>query len=495
MPPLQLWAHRVRGLWPCVGWLTLMAGSGSAALAQPADPTALKWAFTLSAPLPAPGTQADTAPDANLPRATPWSALLDAAQQQAAANRVADANVGAAQALEQQARAMAWMPRVELSGSRSTQKQTYNGMDSRTPASALTLSTTLPLWRAAERASVNAQEALTEQSRWQARAQRTTVARELSQAYVAAAEAAEQGRLAEAQLALLESQLHINERRLQAGVGTVLDRLETLTRIDEVRANIREWRMRAATQRLTVARLSGDADARTAAGLSAQPIPLPDQLPPLPEALSLAVQVNPQWQDAQAGIAAARATSAARDAEAWQPTLDAVASASRTRQTQRFEGLTERQNVSTQAVGVQFNWPLFSGGYHQGRVQESVALLTRAQAQSDHIEAEIQTRLRDAYQRLNQAQAVITAQQAVARTATATHEAVHKAFVAGLRTNLDLLNAQQQIYTARQNLVAARITALSAHLDILALLDRLDPTHAAQLTPQLDPQAMTEPTP
>ena len=88
MPPLQLWAHRVRGLWPCVGWLTLMAGSGSAALAQPADPTALKWAFTLSAPLPAPGTQADTAPDANLPRATPWSALLDAAQQQAAANRV-----------------------------------------------------------------------------------------------------------------------------------------------------------------------------------------------------------------------------------------------------------------------------------------------------------------------------------------------------------------------------------------------------------------------
>lgn len=467
---------------------SMMAIGCLATPAHSADPVALKWALQLStsrttanAPLSAP--------------ASPWSDLLNSAQHQAAANRVADANVDAAQALEKQAKALAWMPRIELSGSSSTQKQTYNGTNSRTPASAVTLSGTLPLWRASERASAHAQEAMTEQSRWQAQAQRTTVARDLSLSYIAAAEAAEQARLAEAQLALLQSQLHINERRLQAGVGTVLDQLETRTRIDEVGANIREWRMRATTQQLTVSRLSGDAQARTAAGLSTLVAPLPDHLPPLSEALAQAVQVNPQWLDAQAGVSAARATSSAREAEAWQPTLDAVASASRTRQTQRFEGVIDRQNISSQAVGVQFNWPLFSGGYHQGRVQESVALLTRAQAQSDHIEAEIQTSLRDAYQRLRQAQAVIAAQQAVVQTATATHDAVHKAFVAGLRTNLDLLNAQQQIYTARQNLVSARITALSAHIDILALLDRLDPAHVAQLSAQLDPQAMTEPTP
>ena len=192
------------------------------------------------------------------------------------------------------------------------------------------------------------------------------------------------------------------------------------------------------------------------------------------------------------GLTAARATESARHAEAWQPTVDAVASASRTRQTQRFEGVTERQSLNTQAIGVQLNWPLFSGGYQQGRVQEATALLTRAQAQLDQIEAEVHTSLRDAYQRRAQAQSVIAAQQDVEATATATHAAVHKAFVAGLRTNLDLLNAQQQIYSARQSLVTARVTALSAHIDILALLDRLDAAHVAPLSAHLDPPALTE---
>ncbi len=495
MAPLQLWVHRMRVL--CAGWMGWLSLScGSVAFAQPEPAIALKWSFTLSQPSAlASAERAEfTTPLSAVaqPSASSWPELLLSAQQHAAANRVADANVQAAQAQAKQAWALAWMPRVDLSASGSTQQQTYNGIDSRTPASALTLSATLPLWRAAERASAQAQESVTEQSRWQARAQRTTVARELSQAYLAAAEAAEQRRLAEAQLALLQSQLHINDRRLQAGLGTVLEQLETRTRIDQVRASIRELSMRAATQRLTVARLSGQAEVRTAAGLSTHATPLPTDLPPLHEALDQAVQANPQWLDAQAGLTAARTTESARQAEAWQPSVDAVASASRTRQTQRFEGVTERQNVNTQAIGVQLNWPLFSGGYQQGRVQEATALLTRAQAQLDQIEAEVHTSLRDAYQRLAQAQSVIAAQQDVEATATATHAAVHKAFVAGLRTNLDLLNAQQQIYSARQSVVTARITALSAHIDILALLDRLDPAHVAPLSAQLDLQALTE---
>ena len=156
-------------------------------------------------------------------------------------------------------------------------------------------------------------------------------------------------------------------------------------------------------QKSRLAFISIQAEVRTAAGLSAHAMPLPTDLPPLPEALGQAVQTNPQWLNAQAGLTAARATESARQAEAWQPSIDAVASASRTRQTQRFEGVSERQNVNTQAVGVQLNWPLFSGGYQQGRVQEATALLTRAQAQLDQIEAEVHTSLRDAYQRLAQA--------------------------------------------------------------------------------------------
>ena len=58
---------------------------------------------------------------------------------------------------------------------------------------------------------------------------------------------------------------------------------------------------------------------------------------------------------------------------------------------------------------------------------------------------------------------------------------MRKAFVAGFRTNLDLLNTQQQVDVARQGLVSARVSVLNAQVAILALLDELDEAHIAPL--------------
>ncbi|MFX8577787.1 hypothetical protein ABTM02_20000, partial [Acinetobacter baumannii] len=58
---------------------------------------------------------------------------------------------------------------------------------------------------------------------------------------------------------------------------------------------------------------------------------------------------------------------------------------------------------------------------------------------------------------------------------------------------LDLLDAQQQIYTARQNLVAARASALNARIQILALLDWLDAAHVAPLSAQFAQDALPSP--
>lgn len=471
--PAAALAHARRQGWPLLfmGLLTLCALPAHAD-ASPGVP--LRWSLSLGA----------VSARADAPAATPWPQLLQWAEQ-AASNRAAEAQAQAAQAQQQQAWANAWMPRLDASASSSRQLQTYNGIDSQTPASAVSLTATLPLWRAADRATAQAQQALAEQAFWQARGQRVNVARTISLAYVAAAEAREQQRLAEGQLALLEAQWQINDKRLRAGVGTVLDQLETRTRMDQTRASIRELAMRARTQQLTIEHLTGQ-PTRLPAGLSAPPATWPDTLPTLDEALLQATQRNPQVQDSRAEVAAALATTRAREAESWQPTLDASAATSHTRQTQRFEGVSEPQNIRTQAIGVQLNWPLFTGGYQQGRSREAAALLGRSQARQDDAQSLVQSGMQDAYQSLAQAQSMIAAQHEVERTAMATHEAVHKAFVAGTRTNLDLLNAQQQIYGARQALVSARVSALTAHIQILALLDQLDAAHVAPLLPQFD---------
>jgi outer membrane protein len=443
-------------------------------MAQAAGPW--RWATTLSA------TPATPALRANPPSA--WPDLLTLAQQ-AAGNRAAQAGAQAAQALSDQARATAWMPRVDATASTLRTHQSVNDVNVSTPTRTATLTATLPLWRAADRASARAQAQQAEQAQWQARLSQTTVAQDLSLAYLNAVEAAEQRRLTQAQQSLLEEQLGINERRLNAGAGTILDVLETRTRVDQSRAQVQDLSTRLASQRLVIERLTGQ-PALPPTGLRPLGTALPEVVPPLADALSQAASRNPQRQESDAQARAAADIAQARQAERWQPTVDAVATLQHNRQVQQFNGLSDEQNVSSRTVGLQLNWPLFTGGQQGGRVREAAALLTQAQARQDEAQAQVDASLRDAYQTLAQAHAVIAVQQEVERSASATFEAVRKAFVAGMRTNLDLLNAQQQIYTARQSLVTARINGLAAQVNILALLDQLDAAHVAPFVPLMD---------
>ncbi|MDO9005431.1 MAG: TolC family protein [Aquabacterium sp.] len=452
---------------------------------------ALHWATSLSTPedpRPAPSSHpSKPAPTAGeqASRATPWPRMLLAADQQAASNRAFDAGAQAAQALSRQAWATAWMPRADASASASRRRQQINETTVNTPATALSVSATLPLWRAADQATAQAQAAQAEQAQWQARGSRTNVARELSMAFLMAIEAAEQRRLTLAQQDLLQEQWRINDRRLQAGAGTILDVLETRTRIDQSRVTVQDLEARLATQKLTLERLSHQA-VTLATGFHEHSPDLPTAVSSLDEALLLAPNRHPPLRDALAQVKAATATDQARTAERWQPTVDAVASTSLVREVPQLDGFSQRQTTRERAIGVQMNWALFTGGFQQSRTRESAALLIQAQARRDEAQAQVEAALRDAYQTLSQARQVITLQRQVEQTASATYEALRKAFVAGLRTNLDLLNAQQQIYTARQSLVTARINALSAQVNILALLDQLDADHVTPLMPLFD---------
>jgi outer membrane protein len=427
--------------------------------------------------------------------ATPWPQLLQAAASTAASARAADAGARAAGFQQDQAWAAAWMPRLDASGSLTRDRQRVNDNPSvRTPTTSLALTATLPVWRAADRAVAQAQAALAEQARWQAQDVRSTVARDVSQAWLALVEAAEQQRLLQAQASLLQEQLRINERRLQAGAGTILETLETRTRVDQARAAIEDQRSRIQALSLTLSRLSLQ-PVVPPAGLMALNAPWPDAIPPMEEALSLALQYNPQIQDAQAQIRASQASSQARQAESWQPTVDAVAQASRVKQVPKLEGFSVAETTQTTSIGLQMNWALFSGGVQQGRIKETAALLSQAQARQDDAQSQVETRLKEAYQNLAQARTLMNVQQRVEQTAQATYEALRKAFVAGIRTNLDLLNAQQQIYAARQNMVSATITGLNAQVTILSLINQLDAEHVTPLSSLFDLTPLESTTP
>jgi len=452
-----------------------------------------------------PPTAPQDAPDAQRAPAT-WPALLQRVGQAADARAAtADANAAAAQSRQQWA--AAWMPRLDAQATSSRQSQRYNGADSQTPSSAASLTATLPLWRPAERASADALAHTAEQARWQARSRQLAAAQELSQAWLDAAEAAEQWRLTQDHSRLLDEQLVVNERRLQSGLGTVLDPLETRTRQSQMQAQSNQLAARLRSQALALERLSGGPvhapqgltpreAGSSATGPSSSPSPawaslnnlssFNPELPTLADALTIAQDRYPALQEARLGVQAARETTRARQAEAWQPTLDASASASRTRQTQRFEGVSEQQNIRSRAVGVQLNWPLFTGGVQSERHTEAAALLTAAEARVDSAQARLDTGLRDAYQRLEQARLRQARLGTLVDTAQAAQEAIQRAWSAGLRSHTDLLNAQQQLFDARLSLASARVGALQAATDVLSWLDWLDADHIAPWMSQFE---------
>lgn len=428
---------------------------------------------------PAPPLAALRQPD------TTWATLLGTLDQTHGV-REARARAEASQALSEQSLSRAWAPRLDASVRTDEQRQRYNGLASRTPSSASTLQATLPLWRPAERADARAEEAAAEQALWQARLRRQSLAREISQNYLLAVEAAEHARLTRTHLAALDQQARAHQKRLQAGLGTVLDSLETRARQEQALAQSEQLTSRLRSLTLTLNRLSG-LPVPPPEGLSPrQPQGPGVALPALPDALAQALASHPEVLDAQAGVRGSLEATRARDAERWQPTLDATASHSRTRQTQRFEGLSDRQNIRTDAVGLVLNWPLFSAGLQHARQREAAALLSAAQARLDDAESRVSTELQDAYQRHEQAQRQQARQVAVAASAQATLDAVQKAWLAGLRSTTDLLDAQQRLHDARMASASAQVATLQAGSDALALLGRLDAAHIAPWLDQFD---------
>lgn len=447
-------------------------------------PTAHAWTFsqTLGASVArAADTIAPASPEPphDVGRATTWPELL-ARLDQAAGLREARAQAQASDARGRQTDIRAWWPRLDGSWRSEEQRQRYNGIDSRTPGSAAALTLTWPVWRPADRADARAQTATADQAQWQARQRQQSLARDLSAAYLEAVEAAEHWRLTQQHLQALDTQARAHEKRLQAGLGTVLDLLETRMRQDQALARADQLASRVRSRSLSLARLSGQ-PVNPPMGL--RPAQAPNapavDLPALEDATQQALSRHPEVMAAQAGVRASQEASRARSAEAWQPTLDATAGRSRTRQTQRFEGLTDRQDIRSDSIGLALNWPLFTSGLQQAKERESAALLTAAQARLDDTEARVSAELQDAYQRHAQALRHLDHQRAMLGTALATQEAVHKAWQAGLRSTTDLLDAQGQVHDARMAQASAHVAAMQAGADALALLDRLDAPHVA----------------
>ena len=265
---------------------------------------------------------------------------------------------------------------------------------------------------------------------------------------------------------LLLQQQTINERRVQGGVGTRVEVMETAARADSLLAQLQSTQAQYRSQLIDLERLSGmpvEALRRMRPGEPAAIVP--DQVT---LALNEARRRNVTLARLESALQAAQANvQVQRYAE--RPTVSLTGNLDRS---QFFAGGSS-SNIPSNGLGVQVALPLATGGILQARIREALALEEKAKADLQDATNVIEAELRKNYLDLELARQLWQTQQRAFAIATSASEATRKAFDAGARSNIDLLNSQQAIFSARQSLAAARVEVLLAQTRILASMEGL----------------------
>jgi outer membrane protein len=139
------------------------------------------------------------------------------------------------------------------------------------------------------------------------------------------------------------------------------------------------------------------------------------------------------------------------------PTLDLVASSSRTDVSGRSAGSGDNRN---NAIGVQWTVPIFNGFAITSRVRETIALEDRARNDLEATRRNAALQARQAFLGVNSGLAQVKALQAAEVSSQSALESNKLGYQVGVRINIDVLNAQRQLYSTRTDLARARYNTI-----------------------------------
>lgn len=168
------------------------------------------------------------------------------------------------------------------------------------------------------------------------------------------------------------------------------------------------------------------------------------------------------------------------------PTVDLVASRSHINQsgseTSAFGSVSDRN-----AIGVQWNIPLFAGFAIDSRVREAIALEDKARSDLENVRRTAAQAARQAYLGVSSGLAQVRALEAAEVSSQSALESNRLGYQVGVRINIDVLNAQQQLYSTRRDLARARYDAIVNGLRLKAAAGTLKEEDVAQVNALLQP--------
>ena len=282
----------------------------------------------------------------------------------------------------------------------------------------------------------------------------------VAQAYFDVLIAQDSVSLAEAQKTAIAEQLEQAKRNFEVGSATITDTHEAQARHDLTSAQ-----EIAAQNNLEIKRRS----------LQQLINAMPKELKPLGKGFKLeapqpadmekwvddAQSRNPQLAIAQAAAELAE-KEVARNRGGHYPTVDLVANY--TNNSANGGSLGVANDSTNKSVGVQLNIPLFQGGAINSKWREAEANRERTKQELENSRRTVATQTRQAYLGVVSGIAQVKALQQALISSESVLEASKLGQEVGVRTNLDVLNAQQQLYSTRRDLYQAQYNYLTSQL-------------------------------
>ncbi|MDI3381513.1 TolC family outer membrane protein [Xenophilus aerolatus] len=320
----------------------------------------------------------------------------------------------------------------------------------------------------------------------------------VSQAYFDVLGSQDSLALVRAQKAAVAEQRAAAQRNFDVGNATITDTREAQARYDLVLAQEIAAENDLQVRRIALDQLVGQS------GTTPWPLAAPARLPvPAPSGAEAWVA---QAEDGHPAIAQARLALDVAGLEidkakaGHKPVVDATATYGVQNNPQGLIDSTLRTRVRQSYIGVQMTLPLFAGFAVENRIRETIALEDQARSQLDATRRNVTQATRAAYLGLLAGANQVKALESAEASSQSALDANRLGYQVGVRINIDVLNAQSQLFQTKRDLALARYNVLLGNLKLRQAngslrpedLQPIEATLASSASAGTQPSAATE---
>jgi outer membrane protein len=285
--------------------------------------------------------------------------------------------------------------------------------------------------------------------------------------------------LSGAQIEAIGQQLALAKKSFEIGTATITDTNDAQSRFDAAVASEISAKNDLEVKSNAYRLLTGLDAAQLSRVLETRP-------PSPPQPASVATWIDKAY-DGSLAIAAQDLglQIAAKDIERYKletaPTVSLVASYGGNLNSGGLTSTGERQRTTSSVIGLQVSIPLYTGGNRSSQLRAAVALRDQQQDILEAVRRDAEQATRQAFLGVESGAAQIKALEQARISSASSLSSSKRGREVGVRTTIDVLNAQQNYYQTLYNLAAARYQYLLSKLQLAASVGNLNQTELADV--------------